>query len=73
MRIAIIDDGISEKSICLSQNIEHYKVLSDLRIIKLQKAPMQNISHGTICEAIFEDIYPDNPNPIMDISVLDKD
>jgi len=72
MKIAIIDDGISEKNICILKNIEHYKILSDLRIVKSQKAPVQNFSHGTICADIFNEIYPDNPNTIVDISILDR-
>lgn len=72
MKIAIIDDGIYEENIYVLNNVEHYKVLSDLRIIKSQKAPVQNFTHGTFCAAIFNEIYPDSPNTIIDISVLDR-
>lgn len=72
MKIAFIDDGICEETFCLSQQVEHYRIMSDLRIRRLQEASVPGISHGTLCTAIFSDIYPDNPNPVLDIAVLES-
>ena len=71
MRIAFIDDGICENTFALSQQIEHYQVMPDLCVKTTVDAPAQRLSHGTVCAAIFNEIYPNNPNPVLDIAILD--
>lgn len=71
MKIAFIDDGICENTFALSQQFEHYQVSPDLCVKKINVEPTVWVSHGTMCAAIFNDIYPDNPNPVADISILD--
>lgn len=71
MRIAFIDDGICENTFSLSLQIEHYRVTPDLCVKKSLATPKQGLSHGTLCAAIFDDIYPSYPNPVLDIAILD--
>lgn len=71
MRIAFIDDGICENTFSLSLQIEHYRVTPDLCVKKSLATPKQGLSHGTLCAAIFDDIYQNNPNPVLDIAILD--
>ncbi len=72
MRIAFIDDGIRENTFAFSQQIEHYHVMPDLCVKKGLGTPGQSLSHGTLCAAIFNEIYSDNSTHILDIAILDN-
>lgn len=71
MKLAFIDDGICENTFSISQQFEHYQVTPDLCVKKINDQPMIGLSHGTMCAAIFHDIYPNNSNLITDIAILD--